>query len=411
MKRGNRNFAIVLKSLLSTSLALAVCLAPFGKCAWAQRENPQIDQSQSLSDINLTAKEIEKIASNFRSVLTTIRTQAMSIEADASSSAQPPEARLNRIRSFSQSIDGLASSINSSAGAVKNRARDISERSRAIQRSIAGAEKLVDSAKTIEESASSIQSSSATIGSQARSINTLASDRRSSPRFDEIIDVNRALLAQTLLSLKAEAAIITAVAAMYGILAVWNEKADKIREILDRPENRDEMRMGNRTAQTATSSAAYKRNEIFGGFSLIREDSEPERFNTYGFDVSLTRYLNERFGFTGDVSAAFKHLDGSDLSKYSLTGGIKVMPFDGATTQDRATIFTQALFGVAHFKSDFGTGSFTDNSFTMKLGGGMDVKLTRNFFITPFAADYNPTYFGNRTQHNFQFSFGAGFRF
>ena len=84
----------------------------------------------------------------------------------------------------------------------------------------------------------------------------------------------------------------------------------------------------------------------------------------------------------------------------------------GATTEDRATVFMHALFGGAHFKADFGAGSdFTDNSFTMKLGGGVDINVTNNFFIRPFEVNYNPTFFGDNTQHNFQFNFGAGFRF
>lgn len=151
------------------------------------------------------------------------------------------------------------------------------------------------------------------------------------------------------------------------------------------------------------------RDEVAGGFSLIREDSDPESFNTYGFDASYTRYLNERVGFTGDFSGNFRERNGAELSKYSLLGGLTLLPFEYADADDRVRVFLRGLAGVSHFKADFGTGSFTDNSFTAKLGGGVDIDVTKNFFIRPFEASYNPI-FGDSTQHNVQFIFGAGVR-
>ncbi|HEY3025346.1 MAG TPA: hypothetical protein VGJ55_04245 [Pyrinomonadaceae bacterium] len=163
-------------------------------------------------------------------------------------------------------------------------------------------------------------------------------------------------------------------------------------------------------ADTTACSNAFKRNEIFGGFSIIREDSEPERFNLNGVNASYTHYLNGRVGLTGDFNAHFRERNGVDLSKYSFLGGITVLPFKGATTEDRATVFTHALFGVSRFKADFGADRFTDNSFTMRLGGGLDVNVNNNFFIRPVRVDYAPI-FGDSTRHNFQVGFGAGFRF
>jgi hypothetical protein len=152
-------------------------------------------------------------------------------------------------------------------------------------------------------------------------------------------------------------------------------------------------------------------NEIVGGFSVIREDSEPENFNTYGFQSSYTRYLNKTFGLTGDFSANFIERGGVDLSKYSVTGGVTVLPFPGANADDRVRLFTHALIGASFFKVDLGTNIFTDNASTMKLGGGLDVNVNNNFFIRPIQIDYAPTFFGDNTQHNVQFSFGAGVRF
>ncbi|HEY3025347.1 MAG TPA: hypothetical protein VGJ55_04250, partial [Pyrinomonadaceae bacterium] len=65
----------------------------------------------------------------------------------------------------------------------------------------------------------------------------------------------------------------------------------------------------------------------------------------------------------------------------------------------------------SHFKADSGTASFTENSFTLKIGGGLDINVNKNFFIRPFEINYNPTFFGDETQHNFRIGVGVGFRF
>lgn len=161
---------------------------------------------------------------------------------------------------------------------------------------------------------------------------------------------------------------------------------------------------------TSTCSESFKPNEAVGFFSLIREDSDPA-FNTYGGGASYTRFLNPSVGLTADFNANFRTQGGADLSKISFLGGLTVLPVEGAKTTDNVTFSTHALFGVSHFKSDAGAISFTDNAFTMKLGGAVDVNVTDNFFIRPVQIDYAPTFFGDTAQHNVQFSFGAGFRF
>src|SRR5688572_21492926 len=62
-----------------------------------------------------------------------------------------------------------------------------------------------------------------------------------------------------------------------------------------------------------SATERFRSNQAVGLFSVIREDSEPERFNTYGFDASYTRYLNERVGLTGDVSVLSRDRGGVEL--------------------------------------------------------------------------------------------------
>jgi hypothetical protein len=156
-----------------------------------------------------------------------------------------------------------------------------------------------------------------------------------------------------------------------------------------------------------------KPNYFIGEGQLIREDAQPDRFNTYGLTVDYTRFLGSscRVGLTGDFNADWRTRNDADLTKTSFLGGITVIPFKGATTTDKVTVSTHALFGISHFNSTAGSVSSTDNAFTMKLGGAVDVNVTNNFFVRPIQIDYAPTFFGTTTQNNVQIGFGAGFRF
>jgi hypothetical protein len=189
----------------------------------------------------------------------------------------------------------------------------------------------------------------------------------------------------------------------------WNPKTEGYEEIaLNTGPTSEEI---SAPPTDTTASDNFQPNEIFGGFSLIREDSEPENFNTYGFQSSYTRNLNKTFGITGDFSANFIERGGVDLSKTSFLGGVNFLPFPGANGDDQVRVFTHALFGVSDFKADSGTASFTDNAFTMKFGGGLDINVNQHFFIRPFEFDYNPTRFGGVWQHNMQINSGLGLRF
>jgi hypothetical protein len=170
-----------------------------------------------------------------------------------------------------------------------------------------------------------------------------------------------------------------------------------------------EISVPRRGAKVASSD--FKRNEIAAGFSLIREDSAPEDFNTYGFQSSYTRHLNVSVGLTVDFSANFRERGGVDLSKTSYTGGVTFLPFAGANADDRVHVFGHALFGVSHFKADSGAFNFTDNAFTAKVGAGADININQKFFVRPVEINYVPTRFGGTWQHNLQMNFGVGLRF
>lgn len=179
----------------------------------------------------------------------------------------------------------------------------------------------------------------------------------------------------------------------------------------DCPSEKESINVG----ATPQNQEQAPKNEFALGFSTIREDSDPDRFNTYGFNAAYTRYLTERFGLTGEFGAHFRQRGALDISKYTYLGGITVLPFEGATTEDRATVFTHALFGAANNRFTFDNGvtrvSTSDTALAMALGGGVDLKVNKNVAVRLFQAEYAPTFFGNDQQHNFRLSTGLVLRF
>src|SRR5205814_9384304 len=137
---------------------------------------------------------------------------------------------------------------------------------------------------------------------------------------------------------------------------------------------------------------ACKANEIVGEGQLIREDTL-NRFNNYGLAAEYSRFIGQsnipgfrrcHVAVTGDFNANFRTINGADLTKTSILGGITFIPFGGALPYDKVTFSAHALFGISHFSSTAGSVSSTDNAFTIKLGGALDVNVNNHSFIRVF---------------------------
>ena len=170
-----------------------------------------------------------------------------------------------------------------------------------------------------------------------------------------------------------------------------------------------------------TKNSALPHIAVRADFNVNREDSTPDNFNTYGFDFSFTHNfvrdntknsaISHRVGVTADFNMNFRKLNGVDLTKTSVLGGatFRLLP----TMSDavgKANITAHVLFGISHLKSSVGSVSTSDNSFTTKLGGALDVNVTPRIFIRAIEIDYAPTHFNGSWQNNVQFTFGAGYR-
>lgn len=135
--------------------------------------------------------------------------------------------------------------------------------------------------------------------------------------------------------------------------------------------------------------------------------------------VSLFHGLGIAANFTGEHASNI--VAGEDLSKISFMAGPRYTldPRHGKGwlgEKRRVSIFGEALFGVAHgFDSVFPTttGAETSaNSFSLQVGGGLNIGLTRHFGIRAFEADYVRTSLPNGlgdTQNDFRLAFGVNY--
>ena len=195
------------------------------------------------------------------------------------------------------------------------------------------------------------------------------------------------------------------------------------------------------SAVHSQSTGEKYRYEIFAGYShnridttLDSDDFDEEfddevggRLGAHGVNLSVTgnvtKYIGLKFDYAYHVKKESGVVDGFDLeAKYTnntFMGGVQIK--NNAEDGPRFKPFFHALAGVARQEvglTDFDVNDFqfTQNNFTMAVGGGVDVKLTRHIDVRVFQIDYNPVFvkdftiegfdINGRTQNNVRFGFG-----
>lgn len=75
--------------------------------------------------------------------------------------------------------------------------------------------------------------------------------------------------------------------------------------------------------------------------------------------------------------------------------------------------FAEALFGVSRLDLKFNQAgqNYSEHGFSFRLGGGLDVNLTRHWSVRAIEADYYRTPFLQTHQNNMWFSAGIVFKF
>ncbi len=171
-----------------------------------------------------------------------------------------------------------------------------------------------------------------------------------------------------------------------------------------------------------------------------------ERRGFQGFDASVAYNFTKYLGVKGNVSGHFKkdrtvdqftdagvtRTDTNDLTDrtWQFLAGLQVK---NNSREARVKPFAHALFGVARqtshdVQSSTGGFNFTLDdevtSFSMKLGGGIDLRLSEHVDLRVIEVNYNPIFAGDRdvpgnadfdlrvagrTAHNFTIGVGIAF--
>ena len=129
--------------------------------------------------------------------------------------------------------------------------------------------------------------------------------------------------------------------------------------------------------------AVAQKAELGAGWNYLHVDSDvlpTQNGIPGGFFIDGTYYFAKVIGLTGDfqydkktfsADPAFGLLGGEQARAYSFHAGPRVKARMG-----KLEPFADVLFGVTNFKLTDNTGaSVSNNAFSMKLGGGLDVAL------------------------------------
>ena len=156
------------------------------------------------------------------------------------------------------------------------------------------------------------------------------------------------------------------------------------------------------------SLVATPKAELFAGYSYAGTGS-------HGFDASVAGNLNEWLGLVADLGGQYVRLDDQGFTETIRTHSALFGPRFSLRRGNRLVPFGQALFGVSHLKTqtnEFGGSlTFSDTSFGMALGGGLDVRMTENLAIRAIQLDYLQTRFFGETQNKGRVSVGIVLRF
>jgi opacity protein-like surface antigen len=172
--------------------------------------------------------------------------------------------------------------------------------------------------------------------------------------------------------------------------------------------------------------AVAQKVELAGGWNFLHVDSDflpTQNSVPGGFFIDGTYYFANVIGLTGDFdynkktfSSDSNFVAGDQARTYSFHGGPRVKARIGTLEP-----FAHVLFGVTDLKASSFTGSsVSDDAFSIKLGGGLDVKVFPhlalrlgefNYYLTKFSVNSAVSAFNlNDHQNNITFSVGAVIR-
>jgi opacity protein-like surface antigen len=148
--------------------------------------------------------------------------------------------------------------------------------------------------------------------------------------------------------------------------------------------------------------------DVFAGYAYAGSGSN-------GFDASIVGNVNSWLGFGADVSGQYSRLNENGIREKINSNSFLFGPRFSLRKNRKVTPFVQAMFGISRIHTqtnEFGPlVSFSDTSFGMALGGGLDVRLSDRFAIRAIQIDYVRSQFFNQTQNKGRIAVGIVMRF
>lgn len=134
-------------------------------------------------------------------------------------------------------------------------------------------------------------------------------------------------------------------------------------------------------------------------------------FHANGWTVSVVENYNHWLGVEQEISGDYgtPQFFGSPLTAHSFS--ILSGPHFAHRTYSRFTPYAHALFGYRHMSNSVGGLSFSDNSYALEAGAGLNVHVAGPVAIRLVQADYMLSRFYRSTQNNLRVSAGIVFEF
>lgn len=143
--------------------------------------------------------------------------------------------------------------------------------------------------------------------------------------------------------------------------------------------------------------------EVFAGATVLTTSV----LTMEGVNASVNGNVNDWLGIKADFSAAYGRLVIADVRAYTFTFG----PQFSYRKNKKIVPFAHALFGGAHATAGILGLSFSDNSFAMNFGGGMDWVVHKDIAIRVLQVDALVTRFSHDVSTDPRVSVGVVFRF
>ena len=162
------------------------------------------------------------------------------------------------------------------------------------------------------------------------------------------------------------------------------------------------------TALAVTAQDETPKAEVFGGYSYPGG-------SFHGWNASVTGNINKWFSLVADFTGHYgSEIDEDGFNEKENAHSYLFGP-RFSVRKKRAMPFAHALLGASTLRTELtGFGQrffFSDTSFAVALGGGLDIKVNDHIAIRAVQLDYLRTGFFNETQNKGRLAFGIVFRF